>query len=152
MQLIDPVFQFEAEFSPSLFTIIYARFFLTSPSPKNESKTVKNPNSATGTFSSEPKAGYAFLLSLCKICCCAETSSSSCFVLSLRLACAAFTLLLWPFNLPALFRKRAFYTPKAFPHKLFVHFQARLLLKKSGSLMLRFVFDDYTFPEHLLHP
>ncbi len=71
------------DFFPSLFTIIYARFFLTSPSPKNESKTARNPNPATGTFSSDPKAGYAFLLSLCKICCCAETSSSSCFVLSL---------------------------------------------------------------------
>ena len=105
LQLIDPVFRFEAEFSPSLFTIIYARFFLTSPSPKNESKTARNPNPATGTFSSEPKAGYAFLFSFRKICCCAETCSSSCFVLSLRPACSAVCLddasTFWHFPIPA---------------------------------------------------
>ena len=35
---------------------------------------------------------------------------------------------------------------------LLKHCQHRLLLKKSGSMMLRFVFDDHTFPEHLLQP
>ena len=105
LQSIDPVFRFEAEFFPSLFTIIYARFFLTSPSPKNESKTAKNPNPATGTFSSEPKAGYAFYCRFAKFAAVLKpvlqaASCSACDWLVLMLA-LHLQALFWHFPIPA---------------------------------------------------